>query len=213
MADLTNEDFKNALIERHGKYIYEKLKNSKIAIAGLGGLGSNVAISLARAGIGELFLVDFDTVDITNLNRQQYFTEDIGKKKTEALSAFIRKINPVIKLETADTYVTEENALSLFKDYPIVCECFDKAENKAMLINTLLSETKDITIVSASGMAGYGSSNTITTSKLMERLYLCGDKISGIEQGLGLMSPRVTLCAMHQANAVLEIILDSKGDK
>lgn len=210
---MTNEDFKNALIERHGKYIYEKLKNSKIAIAGLGGLGSNVAISLARAGIGELFLVDFDTVDITNLNRQQYFTEDIGRKKTEALSAFIRKINPVIKLETADTYVTEENALSLFKDYPIVCECFDKAENKAMLINTLLSETKDITIVSASGMAGYGSSNTITTSKLMERLYLCGDKISGIEQGLGLMSPRVTLCAMHQANAVLEIILDSKGDK
>lgn len=210
---MTNEDFKNALIERHGKYIYEKLKSSKIAIAGLGGLGSNVAISLARAGIGELFLVDFDTVDITNLNRQQYFTEDIGRKKTEALSAFIRKINPVIKLETADTYVTEENALSLFKDYPIVCECFDKAENKAMLINTLLSETKDITIVSASGMAGYGSSNTITTSKPMERLYLCGDKISGIEQGLGLMSPRVTLCAMHQANAVLEIILDSKGDK
>lgn len=210
---MTNEDFKNALIERHGKYIYEKLKSSKIAIAGLGGLGSNVAISLARAGIGELFLVDFDTVDITNLNRQQYFTADIGRKKTEALSAFIRKINPVIKLETADTYVTEENALSLFKDYPIVCECFDKAENKAMLINTLLSETKDITIVSASGMAGYGSSNTITTSKPMERLYLCGDKISGIEQGLGLMSPRVTLCAMHQANAVLEIILDSKGDK
>ena len=210
---MTNEDFKNALTERHGTYIYEKLKSSKIAIAGLGGLGSNVAISLARAGIGELFLVDFDTVDITNLNRQQYFTEDIGRKKTEALSAFIRKINPVIKLETADTYVTEENALSLFKDYPIVCECFDKAENKAMLINTLLSETKNITIVSASGMAGYGSSNTITTSKPMESLYLCGDKISGIEQGLGLMSPRVTLCAMHQANAVLEIILDSKGDK
>ena len=210
---MTNEEFKNALIERHGRDIYEKLINSRVAIAGLGGLGSNVAISLARAGIGKLFLVDFDTVDITNLNRQQYFTEDIGRKKTEALSDIIKKINPVIKLETADTYVTEENALSLFKDYPIVCECFDKAENKAMLINTLLGQTDDITVVSASGMAGYGSSNTITTSHPMERLYLCGDKISGIEQGMGLMAPRVALCAMHQANTVLEIILENKGDK
>ncbi len=210
---MTNEEFKNALIERHGRDIYEKLINSRVAIAGLGGLGSNVAISLARAGIGKLFLVDFDTVDITNLNRQQYFTEDIGRKKTEALSDIIKKINPVIKLETADTYVTEENALSLFKDYPIVCECFDKAENKAMLINTLLGQSDDITVVSASGMAGYGSSNTITTSHPMERLYLCGDKISGIEQGMGLMAPRVALCAMHQANTVLEIILENKGDK
>lgn len=210
---MTNEEFKNALIERHGKDIYEKLISSKAAIAGLGGLGSNVAIALARAGIGKLFLVDFDTVDITNLNRQQYFTDDIGKKKTEALSAIIRKINPVIELETADTYVTEENALYLFKDYPIVCECFDKAENKAMLINTLLGQSDNITVVSASGMAGYGSSNTITTSHPMEKLYLCGDKISGIEQGMGLMAPRVALCAMHQANTVLEIILENKGDK
>ena len=210
---MTNEEFKNALIERHGRDIYEKLINSRVAIAGLGGLGSNVAISLARAGIGRLFLVDHDTVDITNLYRQQYFTEDIGRKKTEALSAIIRKINPVIKLETADAYVTEENALSLFKDYPIVCECFDKAENKAMLINTLLGQSDNITVVSASGMAGYGSSNTITTSHPMERLYLCGDKISGIEQGMGLMAPRVALCAMHQANTVLEIILENKGDK
>lgn len=210
---MTNEEFKNALIKRHGKDIYEKLINSKAAIAGLGGLGSNVAIALARAGLGKLFLVDYDTVDITNLNRQQYFTEDIGRKKTEALSAIIRKINPVIKLETAGTYVTEENALCIFKDYPIVCECFDKAENKAMLINTLLGQSDNITVVSASGMAGYGSSNTITTSHPMERLYLCGDKISGIEQGMGLMAPRVALCAMHQANTVLEIILENKGDK
>ncbi len=210
---MTNEEFKNALIERHGRDIYEKLINSRVAIAGLGGLGSNVAIALARAGIGKLFLVDFDTVDITNLNRQQYFTEDIGRKKTEALSDIIKKINPVTELETADTYVTEENALSLFKDYPIVCECFDKAENKAMLINTLLGQSDNITVVSASGMAGYGSSNTITTSHPMERLYLCGDKISGIEQGMGLMAPRVALCAMHQANTVLEIILENKGDK
>lgn len=207
---MTNEEFKNALIQRHGKYIYEKLINSRVAIAGLGGLGSNVAIALARAGLGKLFLVDYDSVDITNLNRQQYFTEDIGRKKTDALSAVIKKINPLIKLETADTYVTEENALYLFKDYPIVCECFDRAENKAMLINALLGQSDNITVVSASGMAGFGRSNDITTAKAFKRLYICGDRVSGIEQGIGLMAPRVALCAMHQANTVLEIIL--KGE-
>lgn len=209
---MTKEEFNNALIKRHGKYIYEKLKTSKVAIAGLGGLGSNVAIALARAGIGKLLIVDFDNVDVTNLNRQQYFIEDIGKPKTDALFNIIHRINPVIEIERLNTVVTEENAFDIFKDYSIVCECFDKAENKAMLINTLLSKSDNITVVSASGMAGYGKSNIISTSNPMKRLYLCGDKTSGIEQGTGLMAPRVGICAMHQANAVLEILLDNKGE-
>lgn len=207
---MTSEEFNNALIERHGIKIYEKLKNSKVAIAGLGGLGSNVAIALARAGIGRLLLVDFDTVDITNLNRQQYFIDDIGKYKTKALAAIIRKINPVIELDTINIKVTEKNALEIFKGYSLLCECFDNAENKAMLINTLLTETENTTVISSSGMAGYGSSNTIATKKITDRLYICGDRISGIEQGLGLMAPRVGICAMHEANMVLRLLLNIK---
>lgn len=207
---MTNTDFINALIERHGIEIYNKLKNSSVAIAGLGGLGSNVAAALARVGVGKLFLVDFDTVDVTNLNRQYYFAEDIGKAKTEALSVIIRKINPVIKLETLNIKVAEENAAEIFKDFKVVCECFDKAESKAMLINTLLVKTDNVTVVSASGMAGFGTSNTITTRKPMERLYICGDFVSGIENGLGLMAPRVGICAMHQANMVLRLLLGIK---
>lgn len=207
---MTSEEFNNALIERHGIEIYNKLKNSKAAIAGLGGLGSNVAIALARAGVGKLLLVDFDKVDITNLNRQQYFIKDIGKAKTDALSKIIREINPVIELETINIKVTEENASKIFKDFGLVCECFDRAENKAMLINTLLTETENTTVISATGMAGYGTSNTITTNKINDRLYICGDRVSGIEQGLGLMAPRVGICAMHQANMALRFLLGIK---
>lgn len=207
---MTNEVFIDALIERHGYEIYNKLNNSKIAIAGLGGLGSNVAMALARAGVGEIFLVDFDFVDISNLNRQQYFIEDLGQVKTEALSKKIRAVNPVIRIKTKQIKVTEENANEIFEDYNIVCECFDKAENKAMLINALLSNRDDTVVVSASGMAGYGSGNTILTKKINERFYLCGDGVSGIEEGMSLMAPRVGICANHQANMALRLLLDIK---
>ncbi len=204
---MTNNEFINALIMRHGSDIYHKLINSKVAVAGLGGLGSNVALALARAGIGELFIVDFDRVDITNLNRQQYDISDIGKAKTVALANKIRAVNPIIKIKRKKIKITESNAVELFKDHSIVCECFDKAESKAMLINTLLTSPEDFTVVSASGMAGFDTGNTIQSRKINDRLYICGDMVSGIENGMGLMAPRVGICAMHQANTVLRLLL------
>lgn len=207
---MTKGDYINALIKRHGRDIYERLIGSKIAVAGLGGLGSNVALALARAGVGELFLVDFDTVDITNLNRQQYDIYDIGRAKTAALSEKIRAVNPIIKIKHKKIKVTEKNAVSLFKDYSIVCECFDKAENKAMLINTLLTSDMDFTVVSASGMAGFDTGNTIRSRRISDHFYICGDMVSGIEKGMGLVAPRVGICAMHQANTVLRLLLGEK---
>lgn len=204
--EISFEDFKNALIERHTKPVYEKLHNAKVAIAGLGGLGSNVAVSLTRAGIGELFLVDFDIVDLTNLNRQQYDVADLGHFKTVALSDKLHRINPFLELNYNTTRVTEENAAELFGGFDIVCEAFDKPENKAMLINTLLDKT-NATVVSGSGMAGYLSSNTIVTSKVMNRLYLCGDRVTDAKDVNGLMAPRVAICANHEANMILRLIL------
>ena len=200
-------DFKNAMIERHGEEIYKKISSSSVAIAGLGGLGSNIAISLARCGVGKLLLVDFDRVDISNINRQQYFYEQIGIKKTKALSEIIKKINPYINIETKCIKVTEENAQEIFDGYKIVCEAFDDAQNKAMLVNALLEKT-DAYIVAASGMAGYSSSNSIQTKKAMERLYLCGDFVTDIKDANGLMAPRVAICANHQANMVIRLICD-----
>lgn len=206
---LTRKEIEASLIERHGEEVHNKLKNAKVAVAGLGGLGSNIAISLVRAGVGELLLVDFDSVDISNLNRQQYFMEQLGKYKTEALVENLRRINPYTNLKTVTVKVTEDNAAELFSDYKIVCEAFDRAENKAMLVNTLLEQTDSI-IVSGSGMAGYGRSNEIETKRIMNRLYICGDRVTDSAAVNGLMAPRVMICAAHQANKVIELII--KGE-
>lgn len=204
------EEFKRIMIERHTEPVFNKLKEARVAVAGCGGLGSNIAVSLARAGVGEMLLVDFDKVDLSNLNRQQYEISDLGRYKTEALAEHIARINPFIDISYDTIKVNEGNAAELFGSYPIVCEAFDGADMKAMLINTLLSECPSATIVSGSGMAGYLSSNTIVTRRAMSRLYICGDGTTDMHDVNGLMAPRVAICANHQANMVLRLILNEK---
>ncbi|MEG0962627.1 MAG: sulfur carrier protein ThiS adenylyltransferase ThiF [Lachnospiraceae bacterium] len=205
---LSKEQLEQALLERYTTEMYQKISNAKVAVAGLGGLGSNVAVLLARAGVGTLFLVDFDEVELTNLNRQAYSISHIGTSKTEAMEEILKEINPYINIRTKKKYVTEKNALELFKEYPIVCEGFDKSENKAMLVNTLLEGTKDTILVSGTGMAGYGTSNTIQTKRKMQRLYLCGDEETELTKATCLMASRVTICAAHQANMIIRLILE-----
>ena len=200
--DLKEED----LLKRNVKGISEKLKKAKICILGLGGLGSNVAILLARSGIAYLKLVDFDIVEASNLNRQQYRISHIGMKKTEAIKTIIKEINPFVEVETLDIKVNRENILSVVGDVEIVVEAFDVAETKAMAIEELLINGDKI-LVSASGMAGIGSANEIITRKIRDNFYLVGDNYSDYEEYSGIMSTRVMLCATHQANIVLRIIL------
>jgi len=203
----TQEEFEQALVSRHTPGVHEKVKKARVAIAGLGGLGSNIAIMLARIGVGYLKLIDFDVVEPSNLNRQQYFIKQLGMKKTEAIKDILSDINPFIDVEVVDLYVTEDNAVDLFDDVDIVVEAFDGAANKAMLVNTVLSELPDKYMVAASGLAGYFSNNTITTKRITERFYLIGDDVSGAKPGSGLMAPRAALAASHQANTVLRIIM------
>lgn len=197
-----------ALSDRHGDVLQNKISSTKVAICGLGGLGSNIAIALARAGIGKLILIDFDRVDITNLHRQQYKVSQVGMYKTEALRDNLAEINPYLETEIQTVCVTEENAKELLKDCHIICEAFDNAECKAMLTNLVLEEMPDKYIVAASGMAGMGSANSIHTRKVTKRFYLCGDEISDASDGIGLVSSRVMLCAAHQAHTVLRIIAE-----
>lgn len=204
---MEQEQLKKALLERYTPEMYEKLSNARVAVAGLGGLGSHIAVMLARAGAGELFLVDFDRVELTNLNRQMYGLSHLGQPKTEALAAVLKDINPYMKITAKNIYVTEENAAELFGTYPILCEAFDKPENKSMLVNTVLEKCPQTIIVSGSGMAGYGSANSITTRKVMKRLYLSGDGVTELDGGTPLVASRVTVCAAHQANMVIRLIL------
>ena len=199
------------LLKRNVKDIAKKLKKTEVCILGLGGLGSNVAVLLARAGIGYLKLIDFDVVEASNLNRQQYRISHIGMKKTEAIKTIIKEINPFVEIETLDIKVDRENIYSIVGDIEIVVEAFDRAETKAMTIEELLTNKNKI-VVSASGMSGLGSANEIITRKVRNNFYLIGDSYSDYEEYLGIMSTRVMLCAAHQANMVLRIILGEKGE-
>lgn len=204
----TQEEMRKALDERHGKALQDKLERATVAICGLGGLGSNIAISLARAGVGELILIDFDQVDITNLHRQQYKASQIGRYKTDALAENLREIAPYIKLTTHTQKISEENYAELLSQADVICEAFDDAGAKAMLVNGVLETMPETYLVSASGMAGLGPANTIKTRKITKHFYLCGDGVSDVADGMGLISSRVMLCAAHEAHAVLRILAE-----
>ncbi len=203
----SKEDFFNALIERHGNENQKKFLGATVAICGLGGLGSNIAINLARAGIGKLILVDYDQVDVTNLHRQQYKYSQVGKNKTDALKENLLEINPYVDLETHMMKMDEDNSYELLKDADIVCEAFDNPEAKAMLVNFVLEECPEKYILSSSGMAGFKSANDIVSKKIMKKFYLFGDGVSDVNDGIGLISSRVAICAGHEAHMVLRIIM------
>lgn len=207
MNPFTKEQMNEALNERHSPEIQRRLDEGRVAIAGLGGLGSNVAFALARIGIGHLHLIDFDKVDLTNLNRQQYFMEHVGMYKTDALKSELLRINPYLDIRTDCVRVTEMNLPDLFRLDDIVCEAFDVPENKAMLVNHFLELFPDKKLISASGMSGYESSNLVRTRRIARNFYLCGDEVTEPVYGKGLMAPRVAVCAAHEANMITRLIL------
>ena len=204
----SKEEFYSALCERHTKEAQDKLINAKVAILGLGGLGSNIAFSLARLGVGNICIMDFDIVDITNIFRQNYRISHVGRLKTQCLKEEIEEINPYINVEIKNIKITTENVNQLISDYDIICEAFDSSATKAEIINEILEKTEDKIVISGNGMAGYKDCNLIKTRKFGSRLYICGDLKNGIEVEKTLMAPRVCVCAMHEANVVLNIILE-----
>ena len=204
---LTQTQIMDALNRRHSPEKQRLLSEGHVAIAGLGGLGSNVACALARIGVGHLHLIDFDVVDITNLNRQQYFIGQLGMYKTDALKSLLEQINPYLDIRTDCVKGTEENLKELYADAQIVCEAFDNPVAKAMLVNGILEHFPEKKLVSATGMAGYESSNIISTKKMMKNFYLCGDRVTEPTYGNGLMAPRVAICAGHEANMITRLLL------
>lgn len=183
------------------------LSKAVIGVAGLGGLGSNIAISLARVGVKKLVLADFDVVEPSNLNRQQYFVRHIGMQKTQALKELINDVNPFVEVETHDIFLDEKNVASVFGECEILCEAFDNVAGKAMILNEAGASLKDKKIIGASGMAGYFSSNLIKTIKFAKNVYLCGDLTNEAKIGQGLMAPRVAVCANHEANLAIRLLM------
>lgn len=202
---MTKSEWLYTLEQRHGTELQRSFSAASVSVCGLGGLGSNVAISLARAGIGRLHLIDFDRVDISNLHRQQYRVSQLGMCKTEAMRQILSEIAPYCEVVT-DTVRLNDDNLPLVADCDIICECFDNVDCKAMLVNGISECYPEKHIVAASGMSGLHTCNTIQTKRLGKRLYICGDGMSDVAEDGTLFAPRVMLCAAHQANTALRII-------
>lgn len=197
------DELEALMVSRHTPGVHERIKGATVGIAGLGGLGSAVAVALARIGVGKLVLVDFDVVEPSNLNRQQYFIDQIGMAKAAALAANLQRINPYVACDARCERVTPGNIHELFGGVDVLVEAFDRADQKAMLLQSF----QGAPIVAASGLAGHGPGETIGVRKMGSRIHIVGDLATGAAPGCGLMAPRVGIAAHMQANVVLRLLL------
>ena len=182
------------------------LQHKIVGIAGAGGLGSNCAVALARVGTGTLIIADFDVVSESNLNRQYFFYDQIGKPKADALKENIQRINPSVKVIPLNICLTKDNIPILFRDCDVIVEAFDQADQKEMLIETVLTEFPDKPLVVGLGMAGWGNNDVIHCRKV-DNMFICGDEVSEISLDLPPIAPRVGVVANMQANVVLDLLL------
>jgi sulfur carrier protein ThiS adenylyltransferase len=195
------------LAARSGPGVHAALRGARVGIAGLGGLGSAVAVALARTGVGELLLVDFDVVEPSNLNRQQYFVDQIGRPKVDALAENLRRIHPYVRLHWKNVRVKRDNVADLFRGCQVLAECFDDPDTKRDFLVSVRETLPHVPLVTVSGIAGYGPADTIRTRRIFENVFLVGDLVSEAAPGSGLLAPRVAVAAGQQANVIVRILL------
>jgi sulfur carrier protein ThiS adenylyltransferase len=201
------EELEALMVARHGPGVHARVKGARVGIAGCGGLGSAVAVALARTGVGRLLLVDFDIVEPSNLNRQQFFVDQLGLEKTAALTANLARINPYVEVEARSLRLTRENIPEVFAGCDVLCECFDNPAMKRDMTLAVRTRMRGTPLVTVSGIAGYGPAETIGPRKIFENIWLVGDGETAARPGCGLLAPRVAVAAGMQANLVLRIIL------
>lgn len=202
--------FAKDFFSRRDPAVLDILSGSSVGIAGAGGLGSNVAITLARAGVGRLVIADFDRIEPSNLNRQQYFVDQVGRVKVAALKENLLRVNPFSVYEVHNVRITRRNAAKIFRSVDVLVEAFDKAGAKEMLIESCLGRFPGRPIVAASGLAGYGKNRKLRTRRL-GNLYICGDEESQCPAGVSPMAPRVGIVANMQANLVVDLLVKMRG--
>ncbi len=200
-------DMQSTLEARHGWKVQQLFKEATVGIMGIGGLGSAVALSLAKIGIGKLILADHDVVVLSNIHRQQYFIDQIGMKKTTALKKTMIRVNPFVSITALHVKLTEKNISELFGGVDVLVECFDDATMKAQAMRAAMQHLPEIGYIGASGVAGYGGGNSITCTKIKNNVFIVGDGTSDAQDSSGLFAPRVGIAAHHQANQVVRLIL------
>ncbi|MCD8201001.1 MAG: sulfur carrier protein ThiS adenylyltransferase ThiF [Clostridia bacterium] len=201
----SEEEYTEALSQKQGKGMQEKLGRATVAVCGLGGLGSNVSLMLARCGLGTLILTDNNYVGLSDISRQVYLSGDVGEKKTDVIGRIIESAAPFCKTEIHFCDLLSGDTAYLFRA-DIIVECLDRAESKAAFVNKILETYPNKFLVSATGMGGLKPGNDIRTKKVTERFFMCGDGATSSSEGL--YGPRVMICAAHEALKALEIIRD-----
>jgi sulfur carrier protein ThiS adenylyltransferase len=194
-------------VQQLGEETIKKIQNTRVGIAGAGGLGSNCAYNLVRTGFKKLKIVDFDRVVYSNLNRQFYFADQVGMVKVEALQVNLKRINADIELEIVCEKIDESNVDTIFRDCDVVVEAFDRVEYKKLLIEAYASSGK--LVVAGSGMAGWGNSDKIATRKVNEKFYIAGDMVSEVSDKMPPLSPKVNITAAKQADIILGLVINS----
>jgi len=185
----------------------QRLAAARVGIAGVGGLGSHVAVALVRGGVGNLVIADFDRVEAGNLARQYYFIEQLGLPKVAALAATLKRVNPAVQVETVEARITAADLPGCFAGVEVMVEAFDRAAQKAMLVGSFLRCCPGVPVVAASGAAGFAPAVGIRTRKAAQNLYLCGDEESAVSPQTPLCAARVGIVAHHQALAVIRLLL------
>lgn len=201
--------FFTELYRRNPPGSVDRLQGRVVGIAGAGGLGSNIAVSLLRAGVQRFIIADHDRVELSNLNRQHYFLDQVGMTKTEALHQNLLRINPHVQVTLHPTRITETNLVDLFGEAELMVEALDAPDQKAMLARCWMGRFPDRFLVMGSGLSGYGMSRTLGIS-VNGRLVICGDQTTEYTTDNGLTAPRLGIVAQMQANAVLELLLDGQ---
>lgn len=185
-----------------------QLREKRVFVAGAGGLGSNVAISLVRAGVSDLTVADFDRVEPSNLNRQQYFRDQVGMLKVDALKENLLRINPDLKIKTISEKITFSNCdVIISASAEIIFECFDRAEAKAMIASFCMKKRPGIPVITVSGLAGTGDCKTIKVRKRHPNLWIVGDLKTEMNPDNGTISSRVAFTAALQAHTGIRIML------
>lgn len=195
------------IFERNVPGVRDILSKKTVAVAGCGGLGSNAAAALARAGIGKLIIADNDIVELSNLNRQYFFLADVGRRKTDAISAHLLAINPGLHLEMHFVELTGENVPGLFAGADLLIEAFDRAESKAWLIETWCTHFPGKPVICASGLSGYGDTSSLVVRR-SGNIVMVGD--GETDMSMGLTSSRVAIAANMEANEAIELLVRSK---
>lgn len=204
-------DLEKEFLKKRDLGVLAALRGSTVGIAGAGGLGSNAAACLARAGVGRLIVADFDRLEAPDLNRQHYFVDQVGRLKVEALDENLRRMNPFLRCEIRPVRVVPDNVASLFGDVDLLIEAFDDAGEKRMLVEAWLRLFPERPLIMASGLAGYGGNNTLHQREL-GRLFVIGDETSACDECSAPMAPRVVAVAAMQANLAVELLVSMKRE-